>query len=186
MATDVSKVRVGITGAVSKAPYGTAAPTDATTAINVAFVDSGAISEDGVTIALPDSGDRTTLKMWQGGAQVRTLRTLGDDLATISFTFLETNKTSVETYFGVAVTQTSAHGTFDYTPALPSPFTYVLDVLDGSNSHRYFIPRGVRAEVGDLVYRNDEPVGYEVTIELEKDPTTGYALRGWMTDLKTA
>lgn len=185
MATDVSKVRVGITGAVSKGPYGTAAPTDATTAINASYVDSGAISEEGVSITLPDSGDRTTLNMWQNGAVVRTLRTLGDDLATISFTFLETNKTSVETYFGVTVTQTATHGTFDYSPSLPSPFAYVLDVLDGTNSHRYHIPRGVKASVGDLVYQNAEPVGYQVTIELEKDPTAGYALRGWMTDLKT-
>lgn len=185
MATDVSKVRVGITGAVSKAPYGTAAPTDATTALNVAYIDSGAISEDGVTIALPDSGDSTTLKMWQNGAQVRTLRTLGDENATISFTFLETNKTSVETYFNTTVTQTATHGTFDYSPKLPSPFAYTLDVLDGSNSHRYHIPRGVQASVGDLVYKNDEPVGYEVTLEIEKDATAGYALRGWMTDLKT-
>lgn len=185
MATDVNKVRVGITGAVSKAPYGTAAPTDATTALAAAFVDSGAISEDGVTISLPSSGDRNVLNMWQNGAVVRTLRTLTDDLASVSFTFLETNKTSVETYFGVTVTQTASHGTFDYSPTLPSPFTYVLDVLDGSNAHRYFIPRGVKAEVGDLVYRNDEAVGYQVTIEAEKDPTAGYALRGWLTDVKT-
>ena len=36
MTTDISAVRVGLTGAFSKGPSGTAAPTDATTAINVA------------------------------------------------------------------------------------------------------------------------------------------------------
>ena len=185
MATDISAVRVGLTGAFSKGPSGTAAPTDATTAINVAYVDSGAISEDGVTLTLPDSGDKTTIKMWQGGAQVRTLRTASEDLPTISFTFLETNKTSVETYFGVTVTQTATHGTFDYTVGLPDPFAGVLDVIDGANIHRLHIPRAVKASVGDLVYKNDEPIGYEVTIEMEKDATAGYNFRAWMTDLAT-
>lgn len=186
MSTDISKVRVGLTGAVSKAPYDSAAPTDATTAIDAAYVDSGAISEDGVTLTLPDAGDKTTIPMWQNGAQVRTLRTASDDVPTISFTFLETNKTAVETYFDTTVTQTSAHGTFDYTVKVPDPFAYVLDVLDGSNHHRFHIPRGVKASVGDLVYKNDEPIGYEVTIDMEKDATAGYNFRGWMTDLKTA
>lgn len=185
MSTDIDAVRVGLTGAISKGPVGTTAPTNATTAINVAFVDSGAISEDGITLTLPDAGDKNTIHMWQGGAQVRTLRKVSDDLAQISFTMLETNKTSVETYFGVTVTQTAAHGTFDYNVTLPDPFAYVLDVIDGANIHRLHMPRAVKASVGDLVYKNDEPIGYQVTLDLEKDATAGYALRSWMTDLAT-
>lgn len=185
MAVTAGNVRVGLTGALSKAVLGSTAPTTAVSVLDAAFKDSGAISEDGVTLALPDSGDRTPIKIWQNGAQVRTLRSTSDDLPTISFTMLETNKTSVETYFGVTVTQTSAHGTFDYTGAAAVPATYVLDVLDGSVSHRYYIPRGVNASVGDLVYKNDEAVGYEVTLELELDPTAGINFRAWMTDLKT-
>lgn len=185
MSTDISKVRVGLTGAISKGALGSTAPTDAITAIDAAYKDSGAISEDGVTLTLPDSGDKTTIKMWQGGAQVRTLRTPSEDVPTISFTMLETNKTSVETYFDTTVTQTASHGTFDYTVKVPDPFAYVLDVLDGPDHHRFHIPRGVKASVGDLVYKNDEPIGYEVTLECEVDPTATYNLRGWMTDLKT-
>lgn len=185
MAVDIAAVRVGLTGAFSKGPLGTAAPTDATTAINVAYVDSGAISEDGVTLTLPDSGDRTTIKMWQGGAQVRTLRSVSEDLPQLSFTFLETNKTSVETYFGVTVTQTVTHGTFDYTVGTPSAFAGVLDVIDGSDIHRLHTPRVVKASVGDLVYKNDEPIGYQVTLDLELDSTAGYNFRAWMTDLAT-
>lgn len=185
MAADVSKVRVGLTGAISKAVVGSTAPTTATAALDSAFTDSGAISEDGVTLTLPDQGDRTTLKMWQGGAQVRTLRSASEDLPSISFTMLETNKISVETYFGVTVTQTATHGTFDYTVTTPTPSAYVLDVIDGSVQHRFWVPRGVKASVGDLVYRNDEAIGYEVTIECEKDATTGINFRSWMTDLKT-
>lgn len=185
MVADASKVRVGLTGAISKGPLGTAAPTDATTAINVAYVDTGAISEDGVSLTLPDGGDRTTLKMWQNGAEVRTLRSASEDLPQLSFTMLETNKGAVETYFDTTVTQTVNHGTFDYTVKIPSAFAYVLDVLDGAIVHRLHIPRGVKASVGDLVYKNDEPIGYEVTLDLEKDSTAGYNFRAWFTDLKT-
>lgn len=185
MSTDISKVRVGLTGAISKGPSGSAAPTDASTAIDAAYVDSGAISEDGITLSLPDAGSKTALKMWQNGAAVRTLRTPSEDLPTLHFTMLETNKANVESYFAVTVTQTAAHGTFDYTVGIPSPFAYVLDVLDGAEHHRFHIPRGIRASVGDLVYKNDVPIGYEVTLDLEKDATAGYNIRGWMTDLKT-
>lgn len=185
MAVDVTKARVGLTGAISKAPTGSTAPTGSSTTLDAAFIDAGAISEDGVTITLPDAGDRTTLKMWQNGAQVRVLRTVTDDLPTVQFTFLETNKTAVETYFSTTVTQTATEGSFVYNPSIPSASAYVLDVLDGAEHHRYHMPRGVKASVGDLVYKNDEPVGYQVTIELEKDSTAGYALKGWMTDLKS-
>lgn len=183
---DATKVRVGLTGAISKAPLGTAAPTDSSTALDAAYIDSGAISSDGVTLTLPDTGDRTTIQAWQNGAQVRVIRTVTDDLPSINFTFLETNKTAVETYFGVTVTSGTTDGTFSYSPVnIPSPSAYVLDVIDGSNRARYHIPRGVKASVGDLVYKNDEAVGYEVTIECEVDATANYALKGWMTDLKS-
>lgn len=183
MSTDISKVRVGLTGAISLGPSGSVAPTDATTAIDAAYVDSGAIDENGITLTLPDSGTSTTLKMWQNGAPVRTLRTLGDALPQLKFTMLETNKGNVELYFGVTVTQTLTHGTFDYSPSLPTAKAGVLDVLDGSNSHRFHLPRILRASVGELVYKNDQPIGYEVTLDLEKDSTAGYTIRGWMTDL---
>lgn len=185
MAVDASKVRVGLTGAVSKAPYGTTGPTDVSSSLNTAFVDVGAISEDGVTITSPDAGDKTVIKMWQGSAQVRVLRTASDDLPTIKFTILETNKVAVETYFDTTVTAAATSGSFTFTPTVPNPSAYVLDVVDGAEHHRYHIPRGVRASVGDLVYSNGDPVGYEITLECETDPTLGYPIKAWMTDLKT-
>jgi hypothetical protein len=185
MSTDISKVRVGLTGAISKGPVGSTAPTDATTAIDVAYADSGAISDDGITLSLPDAGGKTTIKMWQNDAQVRTLRTTSEDVPQLHFVMLETSKANVELYFDTTVTQTAAHGTFDYTVKQPTPFAYVLDVLDGAEHHRFHVPRGMKASVGDLVYKNDTPIGYEVTLDLDLDSTAGYNFRGWMTDLKT-
>ena len=185
MTVDPSKVDVGITGAVSKGPLGTAAPTTAIVALDAAFKDAGAISEDGITLSLPDGGDSTPIKAWQNGQTVRTLRMTSDDLPSLTFTFLETNKTSVETYFGTSVTQSAAEGTFTYTVGLAPMAAYVLDVIDGAKSKRFHIPRGARAEVGDLVFKNDEAIGYEVTIEAELDPVLGYNFKGWDTGLKT-
>jgi len=75
VAIDTTKVAVALSGAISKAPLAATAPTDSTTVLAAAFVDSGAISADGVTLAMPGAGDVTPVKAWQGGLTVRTLRT---------------------------------------------------------------------------------------------------------------
>ena len=185
MAVDVTKVGVALTGAVSKAPLGSTAPSDTSTVLAVAFADSGGISADGVTLALPGAGDATPVKLWQGGLTARTLRVTSDDLPSLNFVMLETNKTAVETYFEVTVTQTAAHGTFTYSNVIPTGKAYVLDIIDGAEKARYYVPRGVRAEVGDLVFKNDEPIGYEVTLEMEYDASISGNVRAWDTRLKT-
>ena len=70
MAVDASKVRVAITGALSKGLTSATALTSAAAAAT-GFTDLGGISEDGVTLALNDEGDSTPLKVWQNGATVR-------------------------------------------------------------------------------------------------------------------
>jgi len=182
---DTTKVGVALSGAISKAPLGATAPTDSTTVLAAAFVDSGAISADGVTLAMPGAGDVTPVKAWQGGLTVRTLRTTSDDLPSLNFVFLETNKTAVETYFETTVTQTVATGSFTYNSTIPTAKAYVLDVIDGAETARYYAPRGVRAEVGDLVFKNDEPIGYEVTLELEFDAGITGNFKSWNTRLKS-
>ena len=103
MAVDASKVRVAITGAISKGLTSASAPTGTGVALT-GFSDLGGISEDGVTLALNDEGDATPLKVWQDGATVRTLRTASEDNPTLSFTLVETSLATIETYFGVTVT----------------------------------------------------------------------------------
>ena len=185
MAVDTTKVGVALTGAISKAPLASTAPTDSTTVLAAAFVDSGGISADGVTLAMPGAGDVTPVKLWQGGLTARTLRVTSDDLPSLNFVMLETNKTAVETFFETTVTQTATNGSFTYSNTIPTAKAYVLDVIDGANTARYYAPRGVRAEVGDLVFKNDEPIGYEVTLELEFDASISGNFKAWDTRLKT-
>lgn len=186
MATDSTKVGVAVTGSVYKAPTGTAAPTTQATALDVAFVELGWIGEDGVTQALPGSGDPAPLKGWQNGATIRTLRSAPDDLPTFSFVALETNKGVLEAYYGVTVTQTATEGALTInTQSTRTHYAWVIDVVDGAELERIYIPDGLVVEVGDRVYANAEPIGYEVTIEAQySSGITGNA-KFWTTRAKT-
>ncbi len=186
MAVDQTKVAVAITGAVYRAPLGSTAPPTQATALNAAFLDLGYISEDGVTQTLPASGDSTAIKAWQNGATVRTVRSAPDDLATFAFTALETNKTVVESWAGGTVTQTATEGAVILnTTTSRTHFSWVIDVIDGAELERIYIPDGVVTEVGDRVYANAEPIGYEMTIEAQYNATLGGLAKLWSTRLKS-
>lgn len=180
MAVDESNVRIAITGAVSKAPLGTTAPTSVDSPID-SHTDLGGISEDGVILALPDNGEATPIKIWQNGATVRTVRSTSDDLPTFQFTMVETKRETVETYFGVTVDPQD--GSFEYIVQNRDADDYVVDVVDDANLERYHIPRGVVASVAEVTLANTSAIGYQVTLECERDATTGYNLKGWKTAL---
>lgn len=186
MVLDASKVGVAVTGLASRAPLGTAAPTSQTTALNVAFVDVGYIGEDGITQSIPGSGDAETIKAWQNGATVRTIRSASEDLPTFQFVMLETKKESLESFFGTTVTQTATEGSLVYaSTASRSHYSWVFDVVDGAELERIYIPDGVVTEVGDRVYANGEAIGYEVTIEAQLNVALAGNFKLWTTRAKS-
>jgi len=184
MALDASKVRSAVTGAVSRGATGATAPTGTGSALT-GFTDLGYISEDGVDIELPDAGDATPIKAWQNGATVRTVRVPSEDAPTWHFTMLETKLETVETYFGVTVTQGVSEGSFTYTVTSRGHNSYVVDVVDGAELIRDYIPYGIVSSVGAQTLSNGDIVGYEVTIDGEMSPTTGYNFKRWATALKS-
>lgn len=185
MAVTPSNVRVAVTGAVSKGLTSATAPTGTGSALT-GFNELGGISEDGVTLALPDAGDATPIKVWQNGATVRTLRATSDDLPTIAFTMVETSKTVIETYFGVTVTGSASEGTFDFKSGTRGYDSYVLDVIDGAELIRYYIPKGIVTSVEEITLANTEAIGYGVTIEMENGGVgKDFNFRTWATALKT-
>src|SRR5690349_5512389 len=184
MAVSASKVRVAITGALSKGATSATAPTGTAGAIT-GFTDLGAISEDGVALALNDEGDATPLRVWQDGATVRTLRSSSEDNPTLSVTLVETSKEVVETYFGVTVTQTATEGSFEFKTQNRTASSYVLDVIDGAELIRIYVPRGVVSSVEEIALVNTEAIGYGITLDLELDTVKGYNFKSWMTSLKT-
>ena len=54
-----------------------------------------------------------------------------------------------------------------------------------SELERVYIPDGMVVEVGDRVYKNDELVGYELTIEAQYNATLVGMAKLWSTRLKT-
>lgn len=181
MAQDSANVRVAVTGAVSMGATTATAPTGTGGTIT-GFTDLGLISEDGVT----ESRGRSTndIKAWQNGATVRTVVTEGT--LTYQFTLIETKKETVELFYGATVTEAAADGSFVVVPtSTGGRRSFVLDVVDGAELLRVYIPQGEVTEVGDRVYSNGEAIGYEVTITAYNDTTVGGAAKVWATALKT-
>lgn len=185
MANDASKVRVAVTGAIFKGPTTATAPTGTSGAPAAGFVDLGFIGEDGVEITLPGSGDVTPIKAWQDGTTVRVIRTPSEDNPTWKFVMLETTLNTVETYFGVDVTQTATEGSFEYSVTNRAHESFIVDVIDGAELIRDYIPYGVVTEVEAITLANSEPIGYGVTVEGERDPVLGYNFTRWATALKS-
>lgn len=186
MATDASKVRVAVTGSISKGLTSATAPTGTGSALT-GFTELGFVNEDGVTLTLPDAGDSESIKAWQNGATVRTIRTPTEDSPSYQFVLLETKLEVIELYFNATVSgQTSTDGSVSYNSnASRSYASYVVDVVDGAELIRDYIPRGIVTEVGEQVFANGEAIGYEITMEAEYDSVKGYNFRRFSTALKT-
>lgn len=157
MAIDASAVRVGVSGIIASAALGTAAPTSAVSSI-AAFTDHGFASEDGVTEANAQTIEK--IRAWQNAAVVRTTVTEGE--VTFQTTLIQTDATTVPLVFGGTV---AGDGSIVLSPGTERAHrAFIIDVIDGANVIRNWIPDGQVTELGDIVYQNGEPIGYEVTI----------------------
>jgi hypothetical protein len=181
VATDSSKVRVAVTGEVLMGLTSATAPTG-TGGTTTGFTGLGFVSEDGVTETRDRSSD--DIKAWQNAATVRTVVT--DANLTYTFTLIETKKETVELYYGASVTEAVSDGSFVIVPSnTGGRKSFIIDVVDGSELIRTYIPQGEVTEVGDRVYASGEPIGYEVTITAYADSTLGGSAKVWATALKT-
>lgn len=155
-------------GALRTAPLGTAAPTDATTALPAAWVDLGYIGEDGFT----ESHQRdTTKKKAFGGSTVKILQT--EFGITVTFTFLESlNADVLKSIFGeenVTITPaTSSEGAKIVVKknkkVLPHK-SWCVDTIDGDATRRNYIPDGQLSMSGDVVQVHTDTIEYSVSIE---------------------
>lgn len=172
MAT-VSNVTAGkpkIGGAIFRAPLATALPTDATTALNAAFKQLGYVSEDG--LVNNNSADSEDIKAW-GGDIVLSLQTEKTD--TFQFTLLEVLNTDVlsAVYNSANVTGTLTTGITvkaNSTEAEEAAWAFEMVMREGTVK-RIVIPDAKITELGEIAYRDDEAVGYEVTITCYPDAT---------------
>lgn len=167
---DKTKVNVGkpsITGAVYRAPLETALPTDATTALNSAFISVGYISEDGVNWSY--SGDVTEFKAWGGDVVHREVNDTEDQA---QFTMIESsNQNAVKAYYGdSAVTETSGGYAVSVGDPDTTRYSWVFEmVLQNNGIRRIVVPAAAVTERSDITYSDDDLVAYGITIQADKD-----------------
>lgn len=155
-------------GAVFRAPVGTALPTDTTTQLNEAFKALGYVSEDGVTNANSPSSDKT--KAW-GGDTV--LNYMTDKPDAFKFKLIEALNEEVlkAVYEDGNVTGTLEEGiTVKANSADPQEHAWVFDmILKGGAAKRIVVPKASLTELEEIVYKDNEAVGYGITISAVPD-----------------
>lgn len=157
MGLDISQVRVGVSGLIGTAPLGTTAPTGTSSSLS-SFTDLGYVSEDGVT----ETNDISInpIKAWQNAVTVR--NTVTDGSVSYQLTLIQTDVNVVAAVYGSAV---AADGSIIKRPTTERPHkAWVIDVIDGTEKIRNWIPDGQITELGDVVYQNGEAIGYEITL----------------------
>lgn len=165
MALDSNEVRVGVTGAISLNSGTGLTPTDADTPLSTGWVDLGYASEDGVE----ETRNRSTqpIKAWQNADEVREVVT--EASLVFKFALIQTNAETVGLYYGTTV---QADGSVVIVPSQTGGRREMnLDVVDGAEFIRTYIASGEVTEVGSQVYKNGEPIGYQVTVKAYPDPS---------------
>lgn len=169
----VSTGKPKTSGWLHMAPVGTALPTSCTESLNAAFVDLGYISEDGVTNSSEISAD--TIKAW-GGDTVITYQESKDD--GFKWKLIESmNADVLKLVYGDSnVTGTLATGlAIKATADDLDAHAFVIDmVLKGGYLKRITIPEAKVVSVSDVVYKDNEAVGYETELKCTADSTGGY------------
>lgn len=161
--TNVTAGKPAAGGAIYRAPLGTTLPTDATTALDAAFVSLGFCSDDGLTNS--NSPETDNVKAW-GGKDVLALQTNKPD--TFQFKLIEVLNTNVlkAVYGDDNVRGTLATGiTVEANADEPEEACWVVEMVmrDGAVT-RKVLPDAKVTELGDIVYKDDEVTGYEVTL----------------------
>lgn len=159
------------TGAIFTAPVGTTLPTVATATLDNAFVSSGYVSEDGLSVA--PSWSTSDIKDWSGA----TVRKLIDSFdGEISWTELQLSYEGACMAFGANnVTKTNAstsHGVqlaIALGTELPEERAYVFKIKDGDKKVLIVVPRGQVSAVDALSFNKSNAVGLPIKLSALAD-----------------
>ncbi len=150
------------------APKGSTVPTAASgtgATLDVAFLDAGWISEDGLRKGVDENV--TDINAYGSTVPVRSFVTRSK--LTFGLTFLETNKVTLSVYNrlpltgGSALTITSGKTSFSEGSARVAQYAAVFDAIDGSNRLRIVVPVLEVTERAEYNVKAGEAITYGVT-----------------------
>jgi hypothetical protein len=164
------------TGLIWFAPLGSTLPTNATSALDAAFLNAGLISEDGITMSF--SEDSTEIRAYGTQASQRTVIT--GQTYTAQMQFLETNEVTTAVFHRKAlgsISPAASTGAFSLTDGTFERRTYVCvaEVLDGNNKMRIVFPSCEVTNRGDFQISSGSAITREVT--LTAYPVSGVAIQ---------
>lgn len=166
-ATNVSTGKPNISGAVFAAPIGTTLPTDATTALDSAFVCLGYVSEDGLTNN--NEMDVSAIKAWGGAIVYRSLTELDDNFA---LTLIESENVDVlkAVYGDANVTTVNDTTKVEVIAEDPQEKVWVFELaLRGGKAKRIVIPDGAVTAREAITYNDSDAIGYGITVSAYPD-----------------
>lgn len=164
--TNVSAGKPKIGGAIFVADIGATLPTNPTSDL-VGFTGLGYVSEDGLT----NMNDMTINDIHAWGGDL-VLTTLEEKTDAFQFTLIEVlNRDVLKVIYGdenVGVTN-NVIGVTVNSEELPEK-SWVFDMIMRENRlKRIVVPRARVTEIGDVVYTDNDAVGYEITITAMPD-----------------
>lgn len=168
-ANNVSPGKPKAAGAIFRAALGTVLPVDASTALDEAFKGLGFVSADGVTNN--NTAETEDVYAWGGTPVMKSVTEKPDEW---TFTLIESmNPNVLQTVYGDANVTIADDGksiTVKASTDMADNAIFVIDMqLNGGALKRVVIPNGALGEVGEIVYKDDEPIGYEITVAAQDD-----------------
>lgn len=163
----IEPVMLGVGGFAYVAPVGTTAPTTPFDDWGTGWTNLGDVDENGLVESLGE--DRTQVMKWGSNTPVRSQ--VKQRTSTYKVVLINITANALGLYYSVPVADMTSSGSGDTQflafsdPSTTDPYEIALgfDVLDGDRHCRFVVARAEVTTKGDLTYKNDTPVGFDLT-----------------------
>jgi hypothetical protein len=169
MAQDSTAILVAGSGKLFVAPLGTTLPTDLSTALNAAFIDTGFVSKEGMTLSFAKT--KEPVNVWQQFEAVRYV--VQESSAQISGVLRQWDQHTIPLAFGGGAITEPTTGIFKYTPAAPEEIderAIVLEWLVGASKFRLKAPRAQVTEGVETTLARSAPSDLPINLGLIASP----------------